>query len=141
MSAFIVSDYHINALVSWAADRHGYRAVTYYHAGRRRDIREAPARVASVLYAENVRSVNARYDEAERADGFRFKRVATSRLKAADIVNACNCLDYQSCETPDWRETEAFAIVDAIRDAAVRDLCESSSVWALDAPEPAARRA
>jgi hypothetical protein len=141
MSAFIVPAYHVNALVSWAADRHGHRAVSYVFVGRRRDVRGAPARVASVLYAENVRSVNARYNEAERADGFRYKRVSTSHLKPADIVNACNCLDYQSCETSDWRETEARAIVDAIRDEAVRDLCEGSAVWCLDAPETAARRA
>ena len=61
MSAFLVDDYHINALVSWAAGRHGHQAITYYWSGSRRDIRHDPRRVASVLFAENVRSVNARY--------------------------------------------------------------------------------
>lgn len=139
MSAFVVSDFHVRALVSWAILRHGCDAVTYHWSGSRRDVRRDASRVASVLYAENVRSVNARYNEAEPAHGFAFKRVDVGHLRPADIVNACNCLDYQSCETSDWRETEAFAIVDAIRDAAVRDLCAGSDVWCLEEPARRAR--
>ena len=134
MSAFLVDDYHINALVSWAAGRHGHQAITYYWSGSRRDIRHDPRRVASVLFAENVRSVNARNQEADPAHGFAYRPVVTCRLSAADIVNACRCLSYQSCEADGWQASEAYAVIEAIKDEAVRDLCESSDVWALRAP-------
>ena len=55
MSAYLVPAYHINALVSWAAGKHGSNAVSYYWAGRHREVRNDAARVASVLFAENVR--------------------------------------------------------------------------------------
>lgn len=134
MSAFLVDDYHINALVSWAYARNGHKAVTYYWSGSRRDIRHDPRRVASVMFAENVRSVNARYQESDPAHGFTYRHVMTGRFSAADIVNACRCLSYQSCEADGWQDSEAYAVIEAIKDAAVRDLCEGSDVCALRAP-------
>jgi len=121
MSAYLVSDYHINVLVTWAAQQHGMSAVSYYWEGKRRDVRESPRRIASVLFAENVRSVNARYKQCDDPAGFKYKPVALgyTSLKAIDIIKACHCLHYQSCETSDWQETEAFAILEGIERAAV----------------------
>jgi hypothetical protein len=134
MSAYQVDDYHINALVSWAAGRHGHQAVSYYWNGSRRDIRTDPKRIASVLYAENVRSVNARYKQADDAHGFRYKSVITTHLKLQDIVMACRGLAYQSCETSDWEQTEARAILEGIKDSAVCQWIDDSNAWALVAP-------
>jgi hypothetical protein len=140
MSAFIVSDYHINALVTWAANRHAFNAVTYYWAGRSRDVRSDPQRIANVLYAENVRSVNARYDDAEPAHGFNYvgtgrTGLSAYRLSPVQIIKACHCLAYQSCETSDWEDTEAFAILRGIEDAAVRSLAGYDEAdWCLEEP-------
>ena len=137
MSAFIVTDYHINALVSWAANKHGHNAVSYYWNGRRRDVREDPKRIASVLYAENVRSVNARYSECGEPAGFKYRPIALgyTRLTPIAIIKACHCLGYQSCETSDWEQTEAFAILQGIEAAAVRMIDGyDDAAWALDEP-------
>jgi len=137
MSAFIVSTYHINALVSFATSpgtipAHARDPVQYIFNGALLYLR--PQHAASVLYAQNVRSVNARYRENEPDREIHFTRINTSHLTPADIVKACDCLSYQSCETDDWEMTEAYVILDAIRTRAVRELCKGSTVWALDAP-------
>lgn len=137
MSAFIVSDYHINALVSWASSRNGNDAVSYYWSGRRRDVREDSKRVASVLHAENVRSVNARYSECDEPAGFKYRPVALgyTKITPVQVIKACHCLEYQSCETSDWQETEAFAILAGIQDAALRALPGyDDAAWALREP-------
>jgi hypothetical protein len=135
MSAFIVPDYHINALVSWAAERHGLNAVSYYWGGRRREVRGDEKRIASVLYAENVRSVNARYREADAAHGFKFKRVP-NRLNPIDVVKACHGYGYQACEANGWEQSEAFAIIAAITQSAIRAVpgYSESNAWVLSDP-------
>jgi hypothetical protein len=135
MSAYIVPDYHINALVSWAASRNGSGAVSYYWNGKRREIRNDAKRIASVLYAENVRSVNSRYKEADLAHGFTFKQVA-NMLNPIDVIKACHGYGYQACETDDWPQSEAFAIIAAITQSAIRALpeYEKSKAWCLSGP-------
>lgn len=134
MSAFVVTDYHINILVNWAANRHGCDAVSYYWNRAHRDVRHDTARIASVLYAENVRSVNARYKNCEPAHGFKFRRMGLGYLKITpvQIIKACHCLAYQSCEADGWEDSEAKAILDGIEAAAVRSLPGYADAnWAL----------
>lgn len=135
MSAFLVPAYHINALVSWAAGKHGSNAVSYYWGGKHREVRNDEARIASVLYAENVRSVNARYQEHDPAHGFKFKRVP-NLLNPVDVIKACHGYSYQACEADDWEQSEAFAIIKGIERSAVRSLpgYAESDAWVLDDP-------
>jgi hypothetical protein len=134
MSAYVVPDFHINALVTWAAERHGLNVVSYYWGGSRRNVRGDEKRIASVLYAENVRSVNSRYNDSDAAHGFRFKRVSTSRLNPIDIIKACHGYTYQACEAAGWEQSEAFAIVAGITQSAIRALpgYQDSNAWCLD---------
>ncbi len=136
MPAYLVPDYHINALVSWAAGRHGSNAVSYYWGGRRREVRGDEKRIASVLYAENVRSVNARYREADPAHGFVFKRVVNV-LNPIDVIKGCHGYGYQACEAEGYEQSEAFAIVAAIAQSAIRALpgYEDSNAWCISGPE------
>ena len=132
MSAYVVPAFHINALVTWAAGKYGMNEVSYYWGGRRRLVRGDEARIASVLYAENVRSVNSRYQEHDPAHGFKFKRVS-AMLNPIDVIKACHGYGYQACETSDWEQSEAFAIIVAIEQAAIRALpgYEDSRAWCL----------
>ena len=136
MSAYIVPAFHINALVSWAANRNGINVVSYWWAGDRYEIRNDEQRIASVLYAENVRSVNFRYSESTAASGFRFENVMTHTLAAVDVIKACHGYIYQACEADDWKNTEAGAIIKAIEQAAICSLpgYEGSSAWSLSEP-------
>ena len=38
------------------------------------------------------------------------------------ILKLCANLDYQSCETPDWKTTKARALLEQIKDEAIRQL-------------------
>lgn len=138
MSAFVMHPFHINALVSWAANRQGHLVVSYYWGNRWHEIRNDEQRIASVLHAENVRSVNYRYNEKEAAEPFKYERTS-NRLTLIDIIKACHGYAYQACETPDWEDTEAHAIIEAIEACAVRSLpgYDDSKAWSLT-PERAA---
>jgi len=135
MSAFIVDDYHINVLVTYGI----YSEAQYWLPKERRWVRftaeTAPA-IAALLYSENVRSVNARYNERSRRTGFRYRFEPSARsLQPADVVKACDCLDYQSCETKNWKSTQAYLALQAIREEAISKLAEGSIVWVLRKPE------
>lgn len=132
MSAFIVNDYHINALTSWAV----YNDVSFYWKAQRYEFNKSTADfLAGILYSENVRSVNHRYNERTRRQGFNFQRVLIDDLEPADIICACDCLRYQSCETSNYDRTLARAATVAIRDAAVHALIDGHSCWELRPPE------
>jgi hypothetical protein len=133
MSAYVVDPAHIKALVFWSAE--GARRVSYYWEGKRRDIQGNEARIASVLHSENVRSVNARYESHDTADGFRYsapKSRALRSLSPIAIIKACHGYAYQACESDEWETSEAHAIIGAIEAHAVRMLPGyDSAAWSL----------
>ncbi len=122
MSAYVVPDEMISALAQWACDKMGNASVSYLYAGSRRYMRNEQRRIASVLDAENVRSVNARYRENDTAEGFVFKRDIYLNLSAVEVLKALNGYSYQACEADAWEESEAYAIVQGIKEAAIRCL-------------------
>lgn len=132
MSAFIVNDYHINALTSWAI----YNDVSFYWKAQRYEFNKSTADyLAGVLYSENVRSVNARYNERTRRKGFQFTRVVINHLEPSDIISACDCLRYQSCETSNYERTLGWKAMNAIREEAINRLIDGNGCWELHQPE------
>lgn len=118
MSAFIVNPNHISALVRWACR---VRVNVFYGTpSRRLDIAGNEQEACDILLAENVVSFNYRYDETVEATMV-YDAFATS-LRAIDVIKACHCLEYQSCEHPQWETSTAKAIVTAIEDASTRAL-------------------
>jgi hypothetical protein len=125
MSAFICSDMHINAIVNYAADK---RISYWLKNGERVEITAFNAEeVGRILMAENVRSMVARYgdslEEGERnADSdYRYALFPTP-LTAVEVIKACHCLDYQSCETEDWETSLACEILSRIIKHATHDI-------------------
>lgn len=125
MSAFVVNDKHLNALITWAS----LNNMRFHFAsdGNRRkydpSITEDAQALVEILYKENVRSVCARYPQ-DKPEDFLPAPVYNfvNGMSAIQIVKACNCLDYQSCETSDWKETDAYRIVDWIQSEAIAKL-------------------
>ena len=132
MSAFICSDEHFNVLVNYAVT---HKAGYYWEGNNSRvDItRENASRIGQILLDENHRSVNYRYNETTPSHAFKFKLIGPTQYKAVDILKAINCLDYQSCENDDWSTTHAWAILDGLKDCAIRNLpgYETSHGWSL----------
>ena len=129
MSAFVVNPSHICALVHWSVTPKpghypgaGRAPLRYYWNGSSHQISGNEQRVASVLHAANVRSVNARYQDNISADGFKYRAPTSSKLRnlsPIQILKANHCYAYQACETDDWQQSEAFAIIAAIEQEAI----------------------
>ena len=132
MSAFIVPDYQINALVSYGVKREAQ----FYtkNVGWERFNTDTAQVMAALLYRANVCSVNSRYGERTRTNGFLYQPVNVSGLTAADIVKACDCLDYQSCEVNTWERSRARRALQAIREEAISALTAGSQAWELREP-------
>jgi hypothetical protein len=109
MSAYIVSDRHINVLASWA-ELHKV------------NLRGKPAKaddVAALLYAANVESVNHWYKEGTETLYDGFVRQPPGERTALEIARLCDSLEYQSCEHPGYAESEAAKLLSRIKYLAV----------------------
>ena len=128
MSAFIVTDTHINALVRYAS-RHKI-TVAYGNPTMRLNVSAHEQEVAQLLIDENIKSVNYRYSEAETSL-IEYDRGAPI-LSAIEAIKAAQCLRYQSCEHSDYEESIAFKLIEAIiSDAIPRLEGYESASWAI----------
>ena len=95
---------------------------------RRRELtRETASLVGAMLWAENRRSVDHRYDEEELEDCYEFAEYhghyrQHGEIKPVDVLSALRCYEYQSCEHPEWEASEAHAFCEALRQLAIRSL-------------------
>jgi len=139
MSCFVVSDYHVSALVAWAI-RQGVA------------LDASPDAVAHMLASANRCAFSDRYAgrfDAELLPFGGLDRSAGAELLPVAIVKACDCLDYQASDWSRWDDSDAFGYMVAIRRAAVA-LADPAGVatsgralpgydaapWCLDEPEP-----
>jgi hypothetical protein len=127
MSAFIVTDTHINALVRYAS-RH--KVGIYYQHSSRLNTYDNEQAMAQILLDENVKSVNYRYGDSETMS-INYDHGAPI-LTAIQAIKAAQCLKYQSCETPDYEQSIAFKFIEAIiSDAIPRLNGYESASWAI----------
>ena len=138
MSCFVVSDYHVSALVAWAI-RQGL------------DLDASPDAVAHVLASANRRAYSERYAgryDSELVPFSGLDRSAGADLVPVAIVKACDCLDYQASDWSRWDDSDASGYLAVIRRAAVT-LADPAAVaasgralpgyeaasWCLDEPD------
>lgn len=165
MSAFIVSTDHIDYLLtaglgmfsrgsnlSWLGTPEtpqegnyqrgevwGPRAIQNAQAIRRELTRETANRVGSMLLAENRASVNHRYDGYEVEEEYTYKPSPVP-VCPVQVLAAIVCLDYQSCEHEEWRDSEARAFLDALQKKAIHALPGyDNTMWEVTAPTYARR--
>jgi hypothetical protein len=101
MSAFICNHSHITALAVYAARN---RILSYTDANQ----------IGEMLHAENVRSVNYRYDESIRPSFELCEWAAFHEFSLVQIIKAARCLRYQSCEHPGWEKSDACKLLEEI---------------------------
>ena len=73
--------------------------------------------ICQILLEQNYRSVNFRYEEDESAPN--FVAMLVRQCSPVEIIKLCDCYNYQSCETEDWDQTQAYAISQALRERAI----------------------
>lgn len=132
MSAYVVDDKHIDAIVNFAICS---KASFYFHPARIDITRSNAQEIGQILIDENYRSVNYRYRETDEPHSYQFT-LARSPLAPVAVLKAINCLDYQCCETDDWQQSRAWAILDGIRNAAIRALPGyDTASWGIQATQ------
>jgi hypothetical protein len=149
MSAYIVSHDHIDGLLSFALDQVSYYVPTI---DRRIEITlDNAEEIGRILLTENERSVYFRYrdlnaskpglskpgTDGQDAENYSFRPWPLSRRpQPIEILKACECFDYQACETDDYEQSIAWRIIDAIRHGAIRKLpgYENADGWELRRP-------
>ncbi len=157
MSAYICDDRHFLYLIGAAMSHRlnvGQGSFSWYHNGARHELAcndyERAAEVANMLLCENMRSVSHRYPHESSATlpgpksgvaPFTSRSPFTSfdAFEPAQVLKAIHCLEYQSCEHDEWRESESFAFLQALSGRACRSMIGyEDAEWG--APKPAARR-
>lgn len=83
--------------------------------------------VAATLWAQNARSVEARYpcDDGDAGPAPTVGKKAQSAARVVQpvaVLKMCGCIEYQSCETGDWPDTLACTLLEAARAKAIRRL-------------------
>ena len=147
MSAFIVCKEHVDYLVgAGLARRAGIGALRWlvpapkpegaYERGSwateegieharqqsRELTRETAGRVGCMLWAENRRSVDHRYDEnGIEPECYEYEDPRV-KIEPVQVLKALDCFEYQACEHPEWEESEAKAFCDALRGTTINDL-------------------
>ena len=133
MSAYIVTKNHILYLLSAITSRRITRTYgfSYYHNDSTTQVRlgdyDQLAAIGSKLWQENVKSVNARYNDATDSEAYTIQphelaSVHWQEIEPVQVIKACHCLNYQSCEHEAWETSEAKTILDRLINAACHAL-------------------
>lgn len=123
MSAFIVDPSLINGILTFvSADRYDVR-VCFEDKQLSFKSEKDLNTMAQILMDENYRSVNSRYRSQNKPILVEFKSKYTNkngrRITSLEVLKACDCYDYQACETDNYTMTLAHKIIDVIRSNAI----------------------
>lgn len=120
MSAFIVSYATINAILAFAV-AHKAWFYTDNIPGKYANEEGIAPMVGRIILHENYRAVNHRYDEEIRAHVLRYVPAAKV-LRPVEVLKLISCVEYQLAEPDNYKRTEAWELLQAIKDAAIREL-------------------
>lgn len=145
MSAFIVNPHHLDVMLSYFNRHDGYVTLRKkqipddalieerWYTLRGSDIDELRT-MKQILSDQNCRSINERYNE-QKAPPIAEFHLVHRKFSPVDIIKACNCYEYQACETEDYQQTDAARISDAIRSTAIGNLAGyEEAAWEIREP-------
>lgn len=131
MSAYLVADEHISAMLKASAPRYPGDGATYCHGGTRHPFGGHAQEIGQKLLDENYRSMNYRYSEDDKPHRFQLRMVRS--CSAVELIKLVHCYQCQSCETPDWEQTEGYAIAAVLEGRAIRKLPGyDEAAWGFD---------
>jgi hypothetical protein len=126
MSAYVVSDNHINAMVNFTRSKMRYsEKFSFYHDGKSyefnlNDLLDAN-KFAQVLIDENYRSIIFRYKgKKEVPHSANFCR--DEIVSPVQMLKLISCYEYQACENGDYDKTLASKICHKLRLNAIKFL-------------------
>lgn len=149
MSAWVVSKAHINAMVH-AGLHVQYRPMHWYPKGKEGSSSLTDfnaSEVGQMLLDECVKSVCYRYDDSEVTDlpgptnaewliPFQYKHLINPPT-LVEVLKMISCYEYQSCEHPEWEDSEAHCFCRALRKCTISRLPGyEEAPWGWDKVEP-----
>ena len=109
MSCFVVPDFHIDALVSWAIANHASAFIDGL----------TPRELAGALHRANCAAYRERYGE-EVGEEYRYTfRPEVHAMPAVQVLKAVACLDYQCSDWTDYPGSLAQRALGRITDTAI----------------------
>lgn len=155
MSAYVVDREHIMYLVNAALAHPICRnGMSWYHAGESHQMQDGNVtetiRVANILWQENIKSVMTRYPDSnfDNLPGPIGESYVISErdlttfwdiFSPIQVVKACHCYEYQSCEHDGWEASEAHAFINSLEGAAIHSMPSyDKAEWG--APKPRKER-
>ncbi len=127
MSAFIISKEHIDCLVTYAVFKRLHCRVN----DRTQADLDNADEIGQLLVNENYRSYNYLYND-ENINPYVYSFTKSPKYSLIQIIKACNCYNYQSCETDDYYQSDAYYLVDNIIKSCIMDLPGyEESMWEI----------
>ena len=143
MSAFIVSEDHIDALVSVAlfgvaevpALSGRWHTPYFGNPGHKVEVHNAD-KLGEMLVRENVASVQARYPNERMSSievyRYPFQKLPVPAVGVVAALKLVQCYEYQSCEHDGWDESAAKRFCLAFKDQLIRCLPGyDTAPWAI----------
>ena len=126
MSAWNVSDKHINSILSW-----GINNEVFLHIYKTVLTAENALKFARILRKENQHSITCRYGNPDVLDPIKFNLVDLDEcgFNCVTILKLCDCYVYQACESDDYKESRAISIVNCIRAAIITEMSSELAGW------------
>jgi hypothetical protein len=109
MSCFVVPDFHIDALVSWAVANHAAAFIDGLD----------PRGLAAELYLANCTAYRERYGEDPSENYIFTMRPEVHAMPAVQVLKACNCFEYQASSWSEYQGSVAQRAIERIRDHAI----------------------
>jgi len=109
MSCFVVPDFHIDALVSWAVANGASAFIDGLD----------PRGLAAELYLANCTAYRERYGEDPSENYIFTMRPEVHAMPAVQILKACSCFDYQASSWSEYQGSTAQRAIERIRDHAI----------------------
>ena len=138
MSAFMVDRNHIRFLVAtarqYAASNYGF---SWFYEGKYTNLdtsdRDQASKFGQILWDANLKSIHARYPDTmskpENIPGligetyiYAHGRDWPREIAPVQVLKAIAGLSYQSCEYDEWEDSEAYAILESLKSAAIHNL-------------------
>lgn len=141
MSAFLLEDSHFIELAAALTQSATHYDMAKFIADPDGFLPEAYCtKIANILKAENVRSIQARYgdeDDNEPPIVVGYSRAMTRKVtNPVHIIKMCDCYDYQSCETDDYEQSIAYGLIRKLRREMIMSLPGyDDAPWSFVSPE------
>jgi len=116
MSAWIVSKKHIDCIVKGISDLDNYNEIKQIVNGD--NSLDTLNKIGQILWDECFKSVNYRYNDNEKTPVYKYDNFTNKSDNELEnlgfLFKQVQCLDYQSCEHPEYDKSTAKKIIDKL---------------------------